>query len=497
MNAIVENEEVSLEEIVQLAAVDNEFYGRHFFPKAIRQQSPPFHKKIDDLLDHPGNRHVAIKVFRGGAKTTKLRVFVSKRIAYGLSNTILFVSEAQDHSIKSIEWLQKAVMYNKQWADTFQLRPGKKWAGAEIEILHGVDEYPIRVIALGITGQTRGVNIDDYRPDLIIVDDPCDEENTATPEQREKISNLFFGALEKSLAPETENENAMMVLLQTPLNGEDLIEKCMIDPQWKTAAFSCFNGEGLSAWAARWTTKTLLADKAAHVNRNQLSLWMREMEVTVTAAELATFKEEWLQYWDILPEGMIVYIGIDPTPPPKDSDATVNPRLDDAVIMAIGLYQGNVYLLDYYATKSPNPDDFISKIFEFVTKYRPMRVGFESLLFARTTKFYIEKEMRRRSHYFTITPVEDKRKKPVRITQAITARASNKAIFVHRSHIEFIQQYIAYPNVNHDDYLDAFAIAIDMINPSLGDDSFIEGEFQRLADEEARIPEHEEWRSNI
>lgn len=501
-----EAEQISVEEIVQLAAVDSEFYSHYFFPKAFRQKSPKMHKEIWDLLEkrspvvqnHPfKGRYISIKVYRDGAKTTLLRCFTSKRIAYGISHTILFVSEAQDHAIKSINWMKKAVLYNKLWASTFDLRKGEKWAEDEIEIIHGVDEYPIRLLAVGITGQTRGINIDDYRPDLIIVDDPCDEENTKTPEQRQKISELFFGSLKEGLAPASECPDAGMVLLQTPLNAEDLIENCMKDPQWASAQFSCFDDEGKSRWEERYPTATLLLEKQAAIGRNQLSLWMREKEVTVVASELSTFKEEWLEFWDVLPEGMTTFVGIDPTPPPKENDQVVNPKLDDAVITAIGLYKGKVYVLETYGTKSPNPDDFISKIFEFVIKYRPLRVGVETLIFARMLKFYLEKEMRRRSHFFTITPVEDKRKKQVRITQAITNQASNRMLVIHKSQVELQQQYIAYPNVNHDDFLDSLAIAIDIINPGLLGEGFIEGEFERLANEEKKIPELPEWRSQI
>jgi len=492
-----EEKEVSLAEIIELSAVDDDFYARHFFPKAARQKSPPFHQAIDRLLKG-GNRHVAIKVFRGGAKTTKLRLFTSKRIAFGISHTILFVSEAQDHSIKSISWIKKNVMYNKKWAETFQLRPGKKWSEVEIEIMHGVDEYPITVIALGITGQTRGVNIDDYRPDLIVVDDPCDEENTATKEQRKKISDLFFGALEKSLAPESEAPEAMMCLLQTPLNAEDLIEQCMVDPQWATASFSCFNDNSESAWPERWTTEVFLRDKNAHIARNQLALWLREMEVTITSEETASFRQEWLTYWETLPEGMVVYIGIDPTPPPKETEVITSRDLDDAVIVAIGLYKGKVYVLDVYTCKSPNPDEFISKIFEFQIRYRPFKIGFETVLFARTTKFYLEKEMRRRHHYFTVTPVEDKRKKSIRITQAITNRASMRMLAVHKSQTTLIQQFVMYPNCRHDDILDALAIALDLINPALdGGEDYIEAEYSRIEEEDESIPTLEDWRSDI
>jgi len=492
-------EEIPLEEIIHLAAIDDDFYGRHFFPKTIRQQTPPFHKKVDLLLADPEKRHLAIKIFRGGAKTTKLRVFTSKRIAYGVSHTILFISKTQDHALKTINWIKKNVEYNKLWSQTFGLKPGPKWTGEEITILHGVEAFPITVVALGITGQTRGVNIDDYRPDLIVVDDPCDEINTATFEQREKISNIFFGALEKSLAPRSESWDAKMVLLQTPLDGDDLIERCMKDPQWHTAEFSCFDDSGDSNWPARWSTEELLADKQAHIDRNQLSLWMREMEVKIVSPELSHFRQEWLMNWDVLPDGMITYIGVDPTPPPKDAEqkAVLDPRrLDDAAIVAFGLWQGKAFLLDYYTCKSPNPDELISKIFEFVIRFKPLRVGFESILFARTIKFYLEKEMRKRHHFFTVEAVEDRRKKSLRIVQAYTARASGRTLYVHRTHTEFIEQFVRYPNVEHDDLLDAGAIALDMINPIL-DGEYIEGIYEILEQEEKALPDLGEWRSAI
>lgn len=493
MNATAE--QIDIREAVELAAVDSEFYGRFFFPKTFRQPSPSFHKDIWHALEDPQNRHVAIKVYRDGAKTSLLRTFTSKRIAYGISHTILFVSETQDHAIRSTDWIRKAVMYNRLWADVFQLTPGDKWTGAEIEIRHGVDEYPIRLIALGITGQTRGVNIDDYRPDLIVVDDPCDEENTATPEQRKKISDLFFGALEKSLAPRSECYDATMALLQTPLNREDLIESCSKDRQFKYLEFSCFDENGRSRWPQRRATEELLADKQAHIDRNRLSLWLREMEVKVVSEETASFRLEWLQHWDLVPDSGVTYIGIDPTPPPKEATSAINPKLDDAAIVVIKYYEGKVYLLDYYVTKSPNPDEFVSKIFQFVIDYKPMKVGLETILFARTTKTLIEREMHNRAKFFTITGVEDKRKKSIRIRQAITARASNRTIYVNpRLHSEFIQQYAEYPDVNHDDILDAFAIALEMINPAL-DSTAIEGEYQRLADEERKLPDLAGWES--
>lgn len=490
-------EEITLEELVELAAVDGNLYARSFFPNTARQESPPFHRDMDEVLENPLNRFVGFEVFRGGAKTTKLRLFCSKRIAYGISHTIVFIGKSQEHAIKSVHWLKQNVEYNTFWAGTFGLRKGTKWTDSEIEIIHGTDEYPIRVMALGITGSVRGINVDDYRPDLIILDDPCDEENTATPEARQKISDLVFGALAKSLAPASEAPDATMALAQTVLVKGDLIDRVMEDKQWASVRYSCFDEKVESAWKDRWTTKELMEDKQAHIDRNQLSLWLREMECKLVTQENSAFLLSWLEYWDILPQGGMTYIGIDPTPPPKDGNSLklVNQKLDDAVIMVIKYFNGKVYVADYYACKSPDPEEFVNKIFELVFKWNPMMVGVETTLFQRMLKWYLEKEMQRRRKFFTLVPVEDKRKKETRIVQTVSRYASNGNLVVHRTHGELIDQYSifqAQATKQHDDYLDALTIAIDLINPAL-EGVVLEGEFTDITDERG-IAELEDWR---
>lgn len=485
-------EPVAIEEAYLLGAEDGEFYSHYFFPKTFRQDSPPMHKEVWAGLDDPYSRFVNMKMFRGGAKTTLLRTYTSRRIAYQISRTILFIGKSESHAIRSIEWLQKAVEFNKLWAQAFGLKPGKKWSGSEIEIL-GPDGFSCRIIALGITGSTRGVNVDDYRPDLIVVDDPLDEENTATPEQRAKIEELFFGAVQNSLAPKSEAPLAKMALLNTPLNEADLGELCTKDPAWRSFVFSCFNANGESAWPTRWSTEELKQDKASFMARNQGHLWFREMECKITAPALASFRAAWLNYWTVLPENAYTIVSIDPTPPPKEgaqANNKANQKLDDAVIMATMFYAGNVYVAEYYAAKSPNPLEFIAKIFEFVRRYRPRKVAVETVLFQRVLAFFLRQQMQKLNLYFTIVEVEDKRKKKTRIEQAISDRASNGTLYVHQTQSELIAQYTAYPNVNHDDYLDALSIAISSMNPAF-EGSIIEGDYTVEDEEKPLIG----WRS--
>src|SRR3990167_1444592 len=214
-------------------------YGKLFFPRTFRQKSPKMHEEMGKAL-YSHDRYNAFKVFRDGAKTSLLRVYSSQRIAYALSRTIMYVSVSQQHSMFSLRWMRRQVEFNKRWANTFGLSKGTKWTDEWMEVKHNLLEdendksqpVTITMLAMGITGQIRGFNPDDFRADLIIVDDVLNEENTATVEQRKKIDDLLFGALFNSLAPASEAPLAKAVFAQTPMNKDDAIERCMKDPSW-------------------------------------------------------------------------------------------------------------------------------------------------------------------------------------------------------------------------------------------------------------------------
>jgi len=478
-NLAQEQVELSPEEIVHFGATNPDFYNRTWFPRAFRQSTPQFHHEMNAAFNNPAYRYLGFKCFRGSAKTTLSRSFVSRRVAYAISRTILFVSAAQDHSIRSLAWIKHAVQNQTPWARFFQLRPGSKWTDAEMQILHGVEEVPIWAVALGITGQTRGVNIDDYRPDLILLDDPCDEENTRTVEQRTKISNLTFGALEKSLAPRSEAPDAKMILDQTPLNREDLIETASRDPQFHTLTYSCFDERGNSRWPERFPTEELLESKQHHIRRNQLPLWLREMECKIVSEETSAFRMEWLNYWELLPEHMTTFLFVDPA-------SSESKTADFQACAAVGISGTKRYLLEYTEAKGQNPEELAVELFRMVKKWKPMKVGVESIAYQRMLAWYLKQEMTRRNHYFAIEEVQDRRKKEDRIRQAITGIAANGMLYVHPSHNTFISQFGDYPDVAHEDVLEAVCGALDLADPT------IEGEVIAAEKDIPRLPD---WRS--
>lgn len=464
------------QDLISAAAVHSDFYGRFFFPQTCKQISPAFHTEIDDVLDRPENRYIALEAFRGSAKTSKLRLFTSKRIAYGISRTILFISATEGHSVKSVQWMAKNILYNNRWNQTFKLSKGNKWTENDIEIIHGVGEHTIRLIGLGITGQVRGINIDDYRPDLIIVDDPEDEENTATPEQRDKISNLFFGAVQKSLVPSTENSDAKLAILQTPLHRECLIETLMHDPTFVARRYGCFNPDQTSRWEERFTTKDLLEEKEAHIARKKLHVWLREMECRLTSPETASFRYEWLNFYDLLPEGLTYFIAVDPAPIRSEQALMKNRQTDYQAVVVIGVKGKEVYLAEYANVRDQDPDQIGAELMRLAFKYHPRAVGIETVAYQRMLKWHIEKMFKQHRVPIFVREIRDKRAKTVRIRQTCTERGYNGHIFVRREHLEFIQQWCDHPDLNFDDLIDAFSMALMLVGETMYSDETDEWE---------------------
>ena len=411
INPSVEPQEVihpaSIEEIVRLGALDGPLFSQAFFPKTVRQTIPSFHKEMWEGLDNPLHRYLNYIVFRDGAKTTLLRLFTAKRIAYNVSRTILYIGASEPHAARSIQWLRRAVETNKLLAGTFGLRPGRKWQETEIEIFHGVDEQPIWVLGVGITGNLRGINFDDYRPDLIVLDDILTDENTNTLEQREKIVDIVLGAVQKSLAPPSEEPNAKMAMLNTPHHIDDVTAQASKASQFHTVRFGCWTEETRdlpieqqeSSWPERYPSEFLRKEKLQAIELNKLSIFLREKECRLVSPESCSFKSPWLRYYkeDEKPRGLYSVVAVDPVPPPSERQMQKALKGKDfEAVVCWGRRGPDYFQLDEAVSRGHEPNWTLAKVLEFCFLYFPALVVVESVGYQRALKGLLEAEMVRR-----------------------------------------------------------------------------------------------------
>jgi hypothetical protein len=472
--------QISPTELTKLCAVDTEFYGKTFFPKTFRKSSPVFAKELWEPLEDPRARLVNNICFRGSSKTTRLRAFASKRIAYGISRTILCIGASERDAIRSVTWLRNAVDRNAAWAGHFNLKPGKKWEETQIEIEHATFGHTVWVLAAGITGSLRGINFDDYRPDLIIVDDPQTDEMAATELQRSKVSDLLLGAVKNSLS--AEEPNAKLAMCITPQHPEDVSQQALVDSQWVSKVFPCWTkatidlpvGQQESIWPELHPTDTLRADKVAAIQRNRLSIFTREMECRLISSETAAFKPNWLNIREqgiCPPVGIPAVLAIDPVPPPSEQQKAKGLKGKDYEAHYVwGRWNGCYHLLDYARNRGHEPSWSIATAFALMRKWRCMRCVFDAVAYQRTLKWIFEQEMKRRGYYFAVVPVADGMQKYARITGTMMGLATNGLLYIGAEHTVFAEQFQSYgPTYSgNDDDLDASALCLqDLSNPFL------------------------------
>jgi len=492
--------QTNLSELVELGAIDGDLFAETFFPRTMRMKSPPFSKKVWDVLDS-NSRLVSLQLFRGAGKTTRCRVFAARKIAYGQARTILWIGKSQDKAIASVRWLRKQIEFNRFFSQTFQLKPGVKWQDVECEIFHGIDEIPITILAYGITGPIRGVNIDDYRPDLILLDDIIDEEIASSDIQCAQIEELVYGAVLNSLAPATEAPDAKMVLLNTPMARNDISMKSLHDPSWLSLRISCWTPETAelplyereSSWEERFPTTTLLKDKEDAIARNKVSTWTREMECKITARETAPFLTEWLRYYDDIDPEKSAYtiMIIDPVPPPSEQELKKGLKDKDYECLTIMSRIGsNFYLREYSFNKGHDPQWTIAEFFRLAGKYRPRRIYVEAVAYQQTLVWLFKKAMQQQRRYYVIEEMRDKRKKFNRIVDGLAGPSAEGRLYVKKDQVEFIDQFIDYsPAISHDDIIETVAVGCEKLSgyaaASVDDD---ENEWDMLLEEEKDLP---------
>lgn len=479
--------DIDVGELVKRCAIDNNLFERTFFPKTFRQDSPPYAKEIDDALAGP-HRLLNFLIFRGGFKTTKLRGFLAKRVGYGISRTILIIGKSEDSALRTSRWLRMQIERNRRFREVFGLSKGTKWQDHEFEIIHKMLDQSINVVAMGVTGSTRGINIDDYRPDLILLDDIISEENTGTLLQIQKINERVYGALIESLAPASEAPSAKVVSLTTPQHREDYAWQAYEtkDPQWKTVRISCWTpetenaplDERRSSWEIRWSSETLRQEKLAAMRRNKTSIFSREKEVKLVTPEKRKFREEWLKRWDAvdLDPHMVHYLIIDPVPPP--SPAQIEKKLegkDYEALAVVAKGKRGYFIRAVRVNRGHTPEWTTFTFFDLARKFKVRKVIVEQVAYQRTLAWLLRQAMQAARQWFFIDEVTDRRAKQSKIIDGLTGPAAEGMIFIppddHPEGInnsegmqQFVSQFCDYDQVEHDDALEVAAIGVGVLN---------------------------------
>lgn len=359
------------------------------FPHIFRSGSADFHYKVHEAMDK-NPRELAVAIARGFGKSTSFTFGqVMRRICYREEKFIVVLAKDQNLAEKLISSVRYEVKHNKELQKLYNISIPKGWTNTKQEIHiktgEGNDDFVV-VKSLGFGQDIRGLNVRNWRPTLIILDDYTSSEKARISAlTRQRIEDAYYYAIKPAIDPEF----GKIWTIGTIVHEDDLLSKLLRDksiPNFFFPALKTINGEEVSIWEEFRPTKDILLEKErAMRERSTYTIWLCENMLEPSASGNAPFKDIRFGLYstkDLKEDKTLkVYTAMDYAP-------TVSSTSDYTVITSVAINsEGKRYVLriDYIKDDLKKIQDgfvrenmIIETMFKHITQYKPRKVGIET-----------------------------------------------------------------------------------------------------------------------
>lgn len=283
---------------MELTSQDYYWFFHVYFPHYIKYPTGKFHKRIYHLLQDWVIKFLEIISFRGSAKSTlamlglPIWAVVTGRAKFPIIISDTF-PQAKSHIYNLKSELDNNELLKGDWGP-FELK--EEWTATEVVL----PKYDARIVAKSTGQKIRGLRHKQYRPDLVVVDDIENQEMVRTKEQRDKTYRWFLG----DVLPGGDKETRY-ILIGNLLNKDSIMSriKKQIEEGIRGGVikeFPFYDEKSEPQWKEKFTTKEdVEKEKDKYDNRT----WQREFLLKLIPEEGQEVKDDWIVYYDILPEG--------------------------------------------------------------------------------------------------------------------------------------------------------------------------------------------------
>lgn len=277
-----EQVDVNVSQVRQLLRTDAEFFIEFFLAEQLDMPVPQFHKEIWALLTDQEKERILLAIPRDHAKTTLAKLvviwywlFTSHRFAVYLSNTAPIAKGA-------CRDIMAFITENPNFLSVFgKIRIIKQSENEGLWLfdmtMPNGQTKRCALRALGQGQQMRGINIDNQRPDIAVVDDVEDNENTESEAQQRKLDKWMFGPFLKALARKKK-----ILWLGNMLTKTSLLARLSRNARWNPVVFGCLIKDSVTGalrplWPGKWSVAALQEDFKEYKDNGLVETWMCEM----------------------------------------------------------------------------------------------------------------------------------------------------------------------------------------------------------------------------
>ena len=362
-------------------------------------------------------------------------------------------------------WVENNALLRAVWSDVFWSNPalgyedqpdGKRlrwtWTASAIEVKRTIESKEKTIEVAGVLGSSKTGSHFSRQ----IFDDIETQRNVETPDAIEKLLSQTLMAFNTG-----QTEHLEFCFVGTFYARADVYYRMIKDGVFQESIVQpCVDDQGYSI----------------HFSNEALEQKYRLMGPAVFATQMmddpsfnsvATFKAEWIHYWTPKPDGLNVYMIVDP------ASGKTGRKHDYTVIIAFGVDAlGNLMVLDMVRDKIGLENKFIT-LATLYQRYRPIRLYYEQVSMQQDISS-LEMLMDKYNTRFPITPFNPSKwgDKGARI-EKLRNKFEVGQVYIpsqamHRNFEDrmedmiktfYMEEFIGYPSVLHDDGLDCLASA--------------------------------------
>lgn len=417
-----------------------------------------FHYRVSDvMLNEKSN--FAIEMFRESAKSTYvLKTFPIYKLMYPDDDCRYIVIIKNNQTLADSKLKEIADEYLSNPALSFNVRKVHTRSGRVFDVTvrgPGKKDYRIRIEAYGKGASIRGLAWGNLRPQIVICDDLQDLEDAESETVTEKDWTWFLSDI-NFLA-----KKGRIVIIGNNLGERCIIERILNSPDldYESIKIPALNDEGESNWPEAFSTEFLLHEKDQFVGLGKIDIWYRERMCIAIPDELKVFRKEDFRYFEqheITDKFFEYYVTVDLAISQKKT-------ADDTVICVVGkeLNKPYWYVIEMIGGRL-DPLQTIDALFMVQQKYRPVRIGIESVAYQKALFYFIEEEQRKRGVYFAISEIKSLNKKEERI-KGLQPMFKTGIMFMRKNEMKLEEQLLSFPKGLHDDYPDALSMQIQLM----------------------------------
>jgi len=455
----------ALEEILARCVVDIKMTCGIIFPDIFYADFSLLHQKIFDLINS-GYKRIAIAAPRGIGKTSIARAVAMRAILFRMSNFIVYLSNSATSAEMQTENIKRDLLSNYNVKTLFgNIKEAIGSDGSMDESFSKASWTAYGstfILPRGAGQQVRGLNWNNKRPDLVIIDDLENKDEIKNPDNRAKLKSWFHSDLMKTEGKYSK-EGSIFIYIDTIKHEDSLLVDLIDSPEWASIQLAICD-ENYKSFDTNYMTDTeVQAEVEEHRRLGTLDeFYMERMNIPISKED-AVFKAEYFKYFEDNGDELVVgeerirtreltHITL------VDPARTVKLQSADSAVVTVAVHRksGKIFVRDAVGKKF-YPDQLYDEMFDQVKKYGSFILGIDTVGLSNFVMQPVDNECRLRNVHPLIMELPAKRSKEERVA---TLAPNYRRGYIYHSKVccgKLEQQLLSFPRSKLWDVMDCFA----------------------------------------